>query len=252
MKSNTSFSAIPDILLEEQESIEDNELFADEILDRKYMAISAQEVVDSLDNLTAAEKNHLLKVLERCQGLFYGRLGKHPTAKISIELKLGDERSWRKPYQLPYKRREVFHKDLDSMIEDGALIPLGNPQWGIPSFIIPKKNGRVIWISDFIRLNEIIIRKPCALPRIQDIMNRRGKYKHFTKIDLYMMFYCFELDDQEKQLCIIYPESGKYAYTRLPMGVNISQDIAQSYMAEMLHGIDCKYYMDDVGIWSDG
>ena len=23
-------------------------------------------------------------------------------------------------------------------------------------------------------------------------------------------------------------------------------------MVEMLHGIDCDYYLDDVGIWSDG
>ena len=98
----------------------------------------------------------------------------------------------------------------------------------------------------------MIIRKPFALPRIQDIMNRRVKYKHFSKIDLSMMFYCFELDNQGKQLRVISLESGNYAYTRLPMGVKISPDVAQSYMAEMLHGIDCEYYMDDVGIWSDG
>ena len=83
MKSTTSFSAIPESLFDAQEAIEDNELFADEIIDRKYIDISAQEVVDSLDHLTTAEKNQLLKVLERYQGFFYGRLSKHPTAKIS-------------------------------------------------------------------------------------------------------------------------------------------------------------------------
>ena len=112
MKSTTSFSDIPEILFEEHESIEDNELFADEILDRKYMAISAQEVVDSLYHLTAADKKQLLKVLERYQGFFDGTLGKYPTAKSSIELKPGAEPSWIKPYQVPYKIREAFHKEI--------------------------------------------------------------------------------------------------------------------------------------------
>ena len=67
-------------------------------------------------------------------------------------------------------------------------------------------------MSDFRRLKKIIIRKPFALSSIQDIMNRRGKYKHFTKIDLSMILYCFELDNQAKQLCVISLESGNYAY----------------------------------------
>ena len=92
------------------------------------MAISAQEVVDSLDHLTAAEEKQLLNLLERYQGVFDLRLGKHPTAKISIELKLGAEPSWSKLYQVLYKRRESFHKDLDSIIKYGVLIPIGNYQ----------------------------------------------------------------------------------------------------------------------------
>ena len=53
-------------------------------------------------------------------------------------------------------------------------------------------------------------------------------------------------------MCVISLESGNYAYTRLPTGVNISPYVAPSYMAEILHVVDCEYYMDDVGIWSDG
>ena len=75
--------------------------------------------------------------------------------------------------------------------------------WGFPSFIIPKKDGRVRWISDIRKLNEMIVRKPYPLPKIQDIMNNRGTYKWFIKIDLSMMFYCFELDQSIKSMCII-------------------------------------------------
>ena len=36
---------------------------------------------------------------------------------------------------------------------------------GFPSFIIPKKDGRVRWLSDFQKLNDLIIRKPFPLPK---------------------------------------------------------------------------------------
>ena len=137
------------------------------------------------------------------------------------------------------------------MIADGVLVRIGPSEWGFPSFIMPKKDMRVRWISDFRELNKMIIREPHVLPRIQDIMNGRSTYRYFTKIDLSMMFYCFRLDAASQRICVISLESGNYAYTRLPMGVKISPDVAQAHMTEMLQGIKCSVYMDDVGIWTD-
>ena len=66
------------------------------------------------------------------------------------------------------------------------------------------------------------------------------------------MFYCFRLDKESQEICVISLEDGNYKYTRLPMGVKISPDIAQAHMTEMLYGIDCSVYFDDVGLWTDG
>ena len=100
------------------------------------------------------------------------------------------------------------------------------------------------------KLNELIVCKPFPLPQIQDILHQRGKYTYFTKIDLSMMFYCFELSERSKRICVI---STVYAYNQLPMGVKISPDIAQRFMVDMLQGIpNCCCYIDDLGIWTDG
>ena len=80
------------------------------------------------------------------------------------------------------------------------------------------------------------------------MMSDRSNYKYFTKNDLSMMFYCFELDKQSQLLCIITMEFGRYCYLHLPMRVKVSPDI----MEEILQGIDCSIHINDVGIWTNG
>ena len=81
------------------------------------------------------------------------------------------------------------------MIADGVLERVeGLLEWAFSTFIIPKKDGRVRWVTDFRELNKLLVRKSYPIPKIQDIMNGRSNYRYFTKIDLSMMFYCFMLD----------------------------------------------------------
>ena len=231
------------------------ELYADDVLimDRKYQAVQPEEVVQRLDHLTPSQRTQLKSTFEKYKKVFDGTLGKHPTAKINIELIPGAKPIYQQPYPVPFRRKPLFDRELNNMINDGVFTRIGESEWGFPSFIIPKKDGRVRWLSDFRKLNELIVRKPFPLPRIQDILHQRGKYTYFTKIDLSMMFYCFELSDESKKICVISTEENNYAYNRLPMGVKISPDVAQRFMMDMLQGIpNCCCYIDDLGIWTDG
>ena len=98
----------------------------------------------------------------------------------------------------------------------------------------------------------MIKRKVWQLPRIQDILKKRSGYKFFTKLDLSMMFYTFEMDEASKNLCAIVTPFGNYRYTRLPMGVKQSHDIAQAAIQQLLSELaETDVYIDDVGIFSN-
>ena len=135
------------------------ELYADDIviMDRKYQAVSPEEVVQQLNHLTPQQKTQLQSVFEKYKRVFDGTLGKHPTAKIDIQLIPNAKPIYQQPYPVSFKRKPLFDRELNNMIKDGVFTKIGESEWGFPSFIIPKKDGRVRWLSDFCKLNKLIV-----------------------------------------------------------------------------------------------
>jgi hypothetical protein len=227
--------------------------FLREILPSKYEKANIDDVIKKQAQLTLDQQNELHEVLNQFEHLFNGELGFYPHQKIHLELKPDAVPYHAKPYPVPHVYHTLFLAELQRLIDSKVLIKCGASEWAAPTFIIPKKDGRVRWVSDFRKLNDNLKRKIYPLPRIQDILHRRKGYKYFTKLDISMQYYTFELDEDSSYLCIIVTPFGKYRYLRLPMGIKQSPDVAQEIMETTLADLRdfSEVYIDDIGIFSD-
>ena len=226
--------------------------YASEILESKYGKVSVDNVAAKQEHLTDEQQIKLRNMLRKHEVLFDGKLDCYPQKQFHLDLIDGVEPVHSKSYGIPYQQEELFKQELKRLCDEGVSEKCGPSRWAAPTFITPKKDGQVCWVSDFRELNKLLNHQPFPLPRIQDIMNRCGKYKWFTKIDLSMFFYCFQLDEESKAMCTIATPFGLYRYTCLAMGIKISPDIAQSVINKILDGLDTEGYIDDCGYWSDG
>jgi hypothetical protein len=110
----------------------------------------------------------------------------------------------------------------------------------------------VRWVTDFRALNKVIKRKVYNLPKIHDILNRHKGYQYFTKIDVSMHYYTFELDEESKKLCTICTPFGNYCYNRLAMRISQAPDIAQEITEDLFRDLDeTDVCIDDVGCFND-
>ena len=226
------------------------ESYVTKILDAKYDEMTIDEVCKLQTHLTPQQQKELAAVMEKYPKVFGNDLGCYPHRKIHIDIDPNARPVHRRAYPVPKLHEDTFKKELDHLVAIGVLSRQGSSEWGLPTFITPKKDGRVRWVSDLRELNKVIVRRVYPLPIISEVLRRRTGYQFFSKLDISMQYYSFELDEESKDLCTIVTPFGKYKYNRLPMGLKCSPDVAQEIMETTLQGIDCECYIDDIGAFS--
>ena len=91
---------------------------------------------------------------------------------VHLDLKEGAVPKHHKPFPVAKIHEVTLKKELERLCKIGVLRKCSNSVWATPTFIIPKKNGTVRFISDFRYLNKCLIRRPYPIPKIADVLQK--------------------------------------------------------------------------------
>ena len=136
-----------------------------------------------------------------------------------------------------------------------GILKEGFSAYSSPVMLISRKltkDKRVV--TDFRHLNVRIAKNNLAYPLVRDTFSMLGNsiYKVLSVLDLKDAFHLLRLSENSRKYCGILPYFGSpsYLYQRMPMGLNISPSIWQSYINAILDCLQsrkyCEAMMDDL------
>jgi hypothetical protein len=80
-------------------------------------------------------------------------------------------------------------KEVERLCNLGVLEKQPASEWASPSFIIPKKDITVSFLSDFWEVNKRLIRTPFPIPKISTVLQEIEGFTFATALDLNMGYY---------------------------------------------------------------
>ena len=88
-------------------------------------------------------------MLNKYKELFNGSLGDFNVPPIKLEIKPGTELVHSRSFHVPHIHRQTLYKEIQRMLVLGILERASCSVWASPTSIIPKPNGTVRMVSDF-------------------------------------------------------------------------------------------------------
>lgn len=128
--------------------------------------------------------------------------------------------------KIPIHLQESANKVVDELIRNGILKQVDVPtEWISPGHFVPKPKGGVRLVTDYTHLNQFVMRPIHPFPSSLDILqNIHPRSTWFAKLDAVQGYFQIPLDEGSSLLTTFLLPTGRYRYTRAPMGLNASGD----------------------------
>ncbi len=83
---------------------------------------------------------------------------------------------------------------MERLCELGVLERQPASEWALPSFIIPKKDRTICFLSNVWEVNKRLVRKPFPIPKISTVLQELEGFTFVTALGLNMGYYTIRLD----------------------------------------------------------
>ena len=227
---------------DERRNMTDREILG-KCIDLKNLCLNKEEKVKVMDMLFKYKEAFSLK----------DEIGTCPNIVVEIEV-TGKSPFFIRPYHVREEDKAIIDEEMKRLCYMGILKEEFLAYSSLVMLISRKltKDKRVV--TDFRHLNVRIAKNIVVNPLVGDTSSVLGNLKCevLSVLDLKDAFHSLRLSENLKKYCRILPYFGSspYLYQRMPMGLNISPSIWQSYINAILNCLqsrkNCEAIMDDL------
>ena len=201
-------------------------------------------------------RTELHQLLKEYEDLFPEQLpnGRPPKRAVEFEIKMeeGATPPSKPPYRLSPKEHDELQAQIDYLLVQGHIRPSNSP-YGAPILFVPKKDGRWHMCVDYRALNRQTIQDQYPLPRIDNLLDRLGRAKHFTMLDLASGYHQIAVKAFDIPKTTFCTQRGQFEFIVMPFGVTnvlaTFQRLMNSIFKEELD-MFVLVYLDDILIFS--
>ena len=152
--------------------------------------------------------------------------------------------------QIPLHYQAAAEKTINLFVKSGVIEKVPEQEvseWTSPAFFVPKPNKDVRLVVDYKQLNKYIDRPVHPFPSPRDIIRSiKPTSNYFLKFDATQGYYQIPLTKEASKLTTFLLPSGRYRFTRAPMGASNSSDSFCARTDKILENIpDLLKIVDD-------
>ena len=201
-------------------------------------------------NLGEAQQEEIMDVLGKFNDVFTDVPGKTNFIKHRVEL-TENEPIRSKPYPLPYTVREELRGEIKEMTSLG-IIRESNSSYASPVVNVKKKDGSNRVCVDYRELNKLTVADPEPIATAEDLFQRLGRSRYFSKIDLSKGYWQIPMAEENVPKIAFVTPDGCYEFLRMPFGMTNSGATLVRGTRQLLLGMDhVSSYIDDLIVYTE-
>ena len=197
------------------------------------------------------------ELIGKYAGVFPEDLPKEIPPSREIDLKIPIKPGHEPPCQAPYRASEEGQKLIEETLKylyDHGFVRDSTSEYGAPVTLVKKPDGTWRFCVDYRRLNSITKESKYPLPRIEDCLDKLGKAKYFSKLDLRSGYWQVRVDPSDIEKTAFRTQNGHHEFTVVPFGLQGAPSTFQRLMNHYLRPYLGKFvlvYLDDVLVYSN-
>ncbi|GBG90325.1 hypothetical protein CBR_g50574 [Chara braunii] len=155
-------------------------------------------------------------------------------------------------YRMSEGELTVLHVQLDDLLDKGWIHPSSSP-YGEPVLFVQKKNKDLRFCIDYRKLSAQTVKNAGPLPRINNLLERLGGAKFFSKLDFKSGYHQISIHPQDRYKSAFKTQYGHFEWVVMPFGLTNAPTTFQAAMTNEFRAMLDRFvlvYLDDILVYS--